>query len=194
MATYVDTLLGGGLTPDTARRVAQVMQTVDARRPSRELMAAFAPPAPFFGLEVPNKTVLNFATPLLRSLPIGPVDEGSDEHRRLVKFSPVITLLSRLKEDDDDEEEEEAKNEDEKEGKAVPKQQHQQHTMCLERVEWSMEVYRLTVEVMRCRQKDKRWIDPLTCNRPHLRVPVAWRRPYNKMGIEDIRDLVMINE
>ena len=65
------------------------------------------------------------------------------------------------------------------------------HTLKLDDVEWCMEAYRLFVEVMRCRNKDKKAVDPLLCNRPQLRVPVQWRRNYNKMAIESVRDLVV---
>lgn len=166
MAVYVDTLLRHGLTVDTEKRVTEVMKTFDALRPSRELIAAFASPAPF-ELDNPNAVVLHFSTPLLRVLPIGPVRAGSNEHSRLVEFAPLITGLSQLEQ-------------------TCPR-----HALCLDRVEWSMEVYRLFVEATRCRNKDSRAIDHLACNRPHLRVPMEWRRTYNKMGIGCIQDLVM---
>lgn len=166
MTVCVDTVLENGLSDDTSRQISRVMKTVEARRPERELMAAFAAPAPF-GLCDPDRTVMHFSTPLLRVLPIGPVHVGSEEHHRLVKFAPLIKRLKSL-------------------NPSFPV-----HSMCLERVEFFMELYRLSVEVMQCQSKNTSAIDHLSCNRPHLRVPVDWRRAYNKMGIENIEDLVI---
>ena len=165
LTVLVDTVIGRGMTVDTKQRVDQVLLKLQAVRPKRELMAAFAEPAPF-ALNYPNRGVLHFSTPLLRALPIGPVASGSREHRSLMKFAPLIKTLSELND------------------------HYPSHSMCLDNVEWSMEVYRLLVETMYCRLRDKRGVDHLSCNRPHLRVPVNWRRCYNKMGIECIEDLV----
>ena len=165
LTVLVDTVIGRGMTVDTKQRVDQVLLKLQAVRPKRELMAAFAEPAPF-ALNYPNRGVLHFSTPLLRALPIGPVASGSREHRSLMKFAPLIKTLSELND------------------------HYPSHAMCLDKVEWSMEVYRLSVETMHCRLRDKRGVDHLSCNRPHLRVPVNWRRCYNKMGIECIEDLV----
>ena len=166
ITVLVDTVIGRGMTVDTKQRVDQVLLKLQAVRPKRELVAAFAEPAPF-ALNYPNRGVLHFSTPLLRALPIGPVVSGSREHCQLMKFAPLIKTLSELND------------------------HYPSHAMCLDNVEWSMEVYRLSVETMHCRRRDKRGVDHLSCNRPHLRVPVNWRRCYNKMGIECIEDLVM---
>ena len=166
ITVLVDTVIGRGMTIDTKQRVDQVLLKLQAVRPKRELVAAFAEPAPF-ALNYPNRGVLHFSTPLLRALPIGPVVSGSREHCQLMKFAPLIKTLSELND------------------------HYPSHAMCLDNVEWSMEVYRLSVETMHCRRRDKRGVDHLSCNRPHLRVPVNWRRCYNKMGIECIEDLVM---
>lgn len=166
VAVCVDTVLKWGMSEETSVRVSRVMEAVGACRPERELMAAFAEPAPF-GLCRPEKTLMHFSTPLLRVLPIGPVFSGSDEHRRLEKFAPLIRRLSLTK-------------------APIPR-----HSLRLERVEWSMEVYRLSVEVSRCQSKNSSAIDPLSCNRPFLRVPMLWRRAYNRMGIECTGDLVI---
>lgn len=164
MAVYVDTVLGKGMSDETSRSVLEVRKTVEARRPQREMMAAFAAPAPF-GLWSPARGVMYFSTPLLRVLPIGPVRVGTEEYRHLVKFAPLIDRLKNLK-------------------CSVPVQ-----SMRLDRVQFFMEVYRLSVEVMHCQNRNTRAIDHLSCNRPHLRVPVDWRRAYNKMGVENIEDL-----
>lgn len=166
MAVCVDTLLKNGLSDDTSRRFSLIMKTVEARRPERELMAAFAAPAPF-GLCDPDRTVMHFSTPLLRVLPIGPVYVGSEEHSRLVKFAPLIGRLKSL-------------------NSSCPV-----YPLCLERIEFFMEWYRLSVEVMQCQSQNTSAIDHLSCNRPHLRVPIGWRRAYNYMGIENIDDLVI---
>lgn len=166
ITVLVDTVIGRGMTVDTKQRVDKVLLKLQAMRPRRELMAAFAEPAPF-ALNYPNKRVLHFSTPLLRVLPIGPVVSGSPEHCRLMKFAPLLKTLSELND------------------------HYPSHAMCLDNVEWSMEVYRLSVETMHCRLRDKRGVDHLSCNRPHLRVPVNWRRCYNKMDIECIEDLVV---
>lgn len=166
VAVHVDTVLGRGMTVQTERRVDEILRKLQALRPKRELVAAFADPAPF-ALDHPNRAVMHFSTPLLRALPIGPVISGSPEHDCLVRFSPLLQALSQLKET------------------------HPSHALCLGNVEWCMEAYRLSVEAMRCRYKDKRYVDHLSCNRPHLRVPVNWRRNYNKMGIERIEDLAV---
>ena len=166
MAVCVDTLLENGLSDDTSHRFSRVMKTVESRRPERELMAAFAAPAPF-GLCNPDRTVMHFSTPLLRVLPIGPVYAGSKEHGRLVKFAPLIGRLKSL-------------------NSSFPV-----HSLCLESTEFFMELYRLSVEVMQCQSKNTSAIDHLSCNRPYLRVPIDWRRAYNNLGIENIEDLVI---
>ena len=166
MAVHVDTVLNRGMSDDTSGGVTRIMQIVAARRPERELTAAFAEPAPF-DLTEPKRTLLDFSVPLLRVLPVGPVFAGTEEHHRLVKFAPLFKKLSRSK-------------------KPAPA-----HCLRLERVEWYMEVYRLSVEALRCRNKNASTIDYLSCNRPHLRVPLDWRRTYNKMGIKCVEDLVI---
>ena len=166
MTVCIDTLLKNGLSDDTSRLISEIMKTVEACRPEQELMAAFAAPAPF-GLSDPNRTVMHFSTPLLRVLPIGPVYVGSQEHSHLVKFSPLIERLKSLD------------------------SSYPVHPLCLERTEFFMELYRLSVEVVQCQKKNTGVIDHLSCNRPHLRVPIDWRRAYNNLGIENIEDLVI---
>ena len=166
MAVCVDALLKQGLSDDTSRRFSLVMKTIEARRPERERMAAFAAPAPF-GLCNPDRTVMHFSTPLLQVLPIGPVYVRSEEHSRLVKFAPLIRRLKSL-------------------NSSFPV-----HPLCLERIEFYMQLYRLSVEVMQCQRKNTTVIDHLSCNRPHLRVPIDWRRAYNNLGIVNIEDLVI---
>lgn len=166
MAVHVDTILKRGLTVETEEHVSEILQAVETYRPNRELMGAFANPAPF-ELDHPNRAVLHLSTPLLLALPVGPVISGTVQHNRLVKFAPLIKMLSCL----DD--------------------QYPAHALSLENVEWCMEAYRLSVETMRCRCKDAGALEHLLCNRPFLRVPVSWRRSYNKMGIKCMDDLVM---
>ena len=166
MAVHVDTILVRGLTVETEKHVGEILQMVETYRPNRELIGAFADPAPF-QLDHPNRAVLHFSTPLLLALPVGPVISGTPEHNRLVKFAPLIKMLSGLDE------------------------QYPTHTLGLENIEWCMEAYRLSVETMRCRRKDTSAVEHLLCNRPHLQVPMSWRRSYNKMGIECIDDLVI---
>lgn len=130
LAVRVDTILGCSLTAKTTKSVDRVMQTIEAFRPKRELMAAFADPAPF-SLDGSDERVLHFSTRLLHVLAIGPVILGSDEHSRLLKFAPVIKMLSRISD-------------------PCPS-----HKLDLENVEWCMEAYRLSVQVMQCRYKKR---------------------------------------
>lgn len=166
MTVCVEAFLKNGLSDETSRLISEVMKFVEACRPERELMAAFAAPAPF-GLCHPNRTVMHFSTPLLRVLPIGPVYVGSEEHSRLVKFAPLIERLKSL-------------------DCSFPV-----HPLSFERIEFFMELYRLSVEVMQCQSRNTGVIDHLSCNCPYLRVPIDWRRAYNKLGIENIDDLVI---
>lgn len=130
LAVRVDTILGCSLTAKTTKSVDRVMQTIEAFRPKRELMAAFADPAPF-SLDGSDERVLHFSTRLLHVLAIGPVILGSDEHSRLLKFAPVIKMLSRISD-------------------PCPS-----HKLDLKNVEWCMEAYRLSVQVMQCRYKKR---------------------------------------
>ena len=166
MAVLVDTVLTCGLSNHTEILVEQIRRKIEEYRPKPELFACFSDPSPF-RLDRPHKGILYFSEPLLRALPIGPVVSGSPGQDFLMKFSLVLEELSML------------------DPPIVS------HSLKLDDVEWCMEAYRLFVEVMQCRNKDGGAIDPLLCNRPQLQVPVRWRRDYNKMGIESVRDLVV---